>query len=143
MDKKKKRKNKRREPKHKLEARQFSYFVNLLVALPVDEFAGVARILKVRLLDKNEDKTEDGTEPPLRDFVEIFEEMLDEFLRLTPTQRHNLIWIMEAALSEEGNELHADSKYKHLPMSLTMRPIVELNENAEVIEDATTSTSTD
>jgi hypothetical protein len=53
--------------------------VNLLVALPVDEFAGVARILKVRLLDKNEDKTEDGTEPPLRDFVEIFEEILDEF----------------------------------------------------------------
>ena len=139
MDKKKKRKNKRREPKHKLEARQFSYFVNLLVALPVDEFAGVARILKVRLLDK----TEDETEPPLRDFVDIFEEILDEFLRLTPTQRHNLIWIMEAALSEEGNELHADRKYKHLPMSLTMRPIVESNENAEVTEDATTSTSTD
>lgn len=109
----------------------------------MDEFAGVARILKVRLLDKNEDKTEDETEPPLRDFVDIFEEILDEFLRLTPTQRHNLIWIMEAALSEEGNELHADRKYKHLPMSLTMRPIVELNENAEVIEDATTSTSTD
>ena len=143
MDKKKKRKNKRREPKHKLEARQFSYFVNLLVASPVDEFAGVARILKVRLLDKNEDKTEDETEPPLRDFVDIFEEILDEFLRLTPTQRRNLIWIMEAALSEEGNELHADSKYKHLPMSLTMRPIVESNENAEVTEDATTSTSTD
>jgi hypothetical protein len=65
------------------------------------------------------------------------------FLRLTLTQRHNLIWVMEAALSEEGNELHADSKYKHLPMSLTMRPIVESNENVEVTEDAATSTSTD
>ena len=135
--------------------------MSLLAALPVDEFVGVARVLKVRLLeekkdetedktkdeteDKTEDETEDETEPLLRDFAEIFEEMLDEFLRLTPVQRHNLIWIMEAALSEDDeNELHADKKYKHLPTSLlTRRPIVESNENAEVIEDATTSTSTD
>ena len=148
MDKKKKRKNNKRGPKQKLEARQFSYFVSLLAALPVDEFVGVARVLKVRLLDKKEDETEDETEEKteslLRDFAEIFEEMLDEFLRLTPVQRHNLIWIMEAALSEEGNELHADSKYKHLPTSLlTRRATIESDENAEVIEDATTSTSTD
>ena len=148
MDKKKKRKNNKRGPKQKLEARQFSYFVSLLAALPVDEFVGVARVLKVRLLDKKEneteDETEDGAESLLRDFAEIFEEMLDEFLRLTPVQRHNLIWIMEAALSEEGNELHADSKYKHLPTSLlTRRATIESDENAEVIEDATTSTSTD
>lgn len=148
MDKKKKRKNNKRGPKQKLEARQFSYFVSLLAALPVDEFVGVARVLKVQLLDKKEDETEneteDGAESLLRDFAEIFEEMLDEFLRLTPVQRHNLIWIMEAALSEEGNELHADSKYKHLPTSLlTRRATIESNENAEVIEDATTSTSTD
>lgn len=144
MDKKKKRKNNKRGPKQKLEARQFSYFVSLLAALPVDEFVGVARILKVRLLDKKEDETEDETESSLRDFAEIFEEMLDEFLRLTSVQRHNLIWIMEAALSEEGNELHADSKYKHLPTSLlTRRATIESDENAEVIEDATTSTSTD
>ena len=148
MDKKKKRKNNKRGPKQKLEARQFSYFVSLLAALPVDEFVGVARVLKVQLLDKKEDETEDetedGAESLLRDFAEIFEEMLDEFLRLTPTQRHNLIWIMEAALSEEGNELHADSKYKHLPTSLlTRRATIESDENAEVIEDATTSTSTD
>ena len=145
MDKKKKRKNNKRGPK--LEARQFSYFVSLLAALPVDEFVGVARVLKVRLLDKKENETEDEkdeTESLLRDFAEIFEEMLDEFLRLTPVQRHNLIWIMEAALSEEGNELHADSKYKHLPTSLlTRRATIESDENAEVIEDATTSTSTD
>ena len=144
MDKKKKRKNNKRGPKQKLEARQFSYFVNLLAALPVDEFVGIARILKVQLLDKKEAETEDETESLLRDFAEIFEEMLDEFLRLTSVQRHNLIWIMEAALSEEGNELHADSKYKHLPTSLlTRRATIESDENAEVIEDATTSTSTD
>ena len=152
MDKKKKRKNNKRGPKQKLEARQFSYFVSLLAALPVDEFVGIARVLKVRLLEENkgrtegktEDKTEDETESLLRDFAEIFEEMLDEFLRLTSIQRHNLIWIMEAALSEEGNELHADSKYKHLPTSLlTRRATIESDENAEVIEDATTSTSTD
>lgn len=148
MDKKKKRKNNKRGPKQKLEARQFSYFVSLLAALPVDEFVGVARVLKVQLLDKKEDETEDETEEKteslLRDFAEIFEEMLDEFLRLTSVQRHNLIWIMEAALSEEGNELHADSKYKHLPTSLlTRRATIESDENAEVIEDATTSTSTD
>ena len=148
MDKKKKRKNNKRGPKQKLEARQFSYFVSLLAALPVDEFVGVARVLKVQLLDKKEDETEDetedGAESLLRDFAEIFEEMLDEFLRLTPVQRHNLIWIMEAALSEEGNEFHADSKYKHLPTSLlTRRATIESDENAEVIEDATTSTSTD
>lgn len=147
MDKKKKRKNSNR----KLETRQFSYFVSLLAALPVDEFVGVARVLKVRLLEENKGRTEDETEDEkgkteslLRDFAEIFEEMLDEFLRLTPVQRHNLIWIMEAALSEEGNELHADSKYKHLPTSLlTRRATIESDENAEVIEDATTSTSTD
>ena len=144
MDKKKKRKNNKRGLKQKLEARQFSYFVNLLAALPVDEFVGIARILKVQLLDKKEDETEDETESLLRDFAEIFEEMLDEFLRLTSVQRHNLIWIMEAALSEEGNELHADSKYKHLPTSLlTRRATIDSNENAEVTEDATTSTSTD
>lgn len=144
MDKKKKRKNNKRRPNQKLEARQFSYFVSLLAALPVDEFVGIARILKVQLLDKKEDKTEDETESLLRDFAEIFEEMLDEFLRLTSVQRHNLIWIMEAALSEEGNELHADSKYKHLPTSLlTRRATIESDENAEVTEDATTSTSTD
>ena len=148
MDKKKKRKNNKRGPKQKLEARQFSYFVSLLAALPVDEFVGVARVLKVRLLEENkgrtEGETEDKTESLLRDFAEIFEEMLDEFLRLTFVQRHNLIWIMEAALSEEGNELHADSKYKHLPTSLlTRRATIESDENAEVIEDATTSTSTD
>ena len=151
MDKKKKRKNNKRGPKQNLEARQFSYFVSLLAALPVDEFVGVARVLKVRLLEENKGRTEDETEDEkdkaeslLRDFAEIFEEMLDEFLRLTPVQRHNLIWIMEAALSEEGNELHADSKYKHLPTSLlTRRATIESDENAEVIEDATTSTSTD
>ena len=148
MDKKKKRKNNKRGPKQKLEARQFSYFVSLLAALPVDEFVGVARVLKVQLLEENkgrtEDETEEKTESLLRDFAEIFEEMLDEFLRLTSVQRHNLIWIMEAALSEEGNELHADSKYKHLPTSLlTRRATIESDENAEVIEDATTSTSTD
>ena len=148
MDKKKKRKNNKRGPKQKLEARQFSYFVSLLAALPVDEFVGVARVLKVQLLEENkgrtEDETEDGAESLLRDFAEIFEEMLDEFLRLTSVQRHNLIWIMEAALSEEGNELHADTKYKHLPTSLlTRRATIESDENAEVIEDATTSTSTD
>ena len=148
MDKKKKRKNNKRGPKQKLEARQFSYFVSLLAALPVDEFVGVARVLKVQLLDKKEDETENETEEKteslLRDFAEIFEEMLDEFLRLTSVQRHNLIWIMEAALSEEGNELHADTKYKHLPTSLlTRRATIESDENAEVIEDATTSTSTD
>ena len=148
MDKKKKRKNNKRALNQKLEARQFSYFVSLLAALPVDEFVGIARVLKVRLLEENkgrtEDKTEDETESLLRDFAEIFEEMLDEFLRLTSVQRHNLIWIMEAALSEEGNELHADSKYKHLPTSLlTRRATIESDENAEVIEDATTSTSTD
>ena len=151
MDKKKKRKNNKRGPKQKLEARQLSYFVSLLAALPVDEFVGVARVLKVRLLEENKGRTEDETEDEkdeteslLRDFAEIFEEMLDEFLRLTPVQRHNLIWIMEAALSEEGNELHADSKYKHLPTSLlTRRATIESDENAEVIEDATTSTSTD
>ena len=144
MDTKKKRKNNKRGPKQKLEARQFSYFVSLLAALPVDEFVGIARVLKVQLLDKKEDETEDGAESLLRDFAEIFEEMLDEFLRLTSVQRHNLIWIMEAALSEEGNELHADSKYKHLPTSLlTSRATIESDENAEVIEDATTSTSTD
>lgn len=144
MDKKKKRKNNKRGLKQKLEARQFSYFVSLLAALPVDEFVGIARILKVQLLDKKENETEDETESLLRDFAEIFEEMLDEFLRLTSVQRHNLIWIMEAALSEEGNELHADSKYKHLPTSLlTRRATIESDENAEVIEDATTSTSTD
>lgn len=148
MDKKKKRKNNKRGLNQKLEARQFSYFVSLLAALPVDEFVGIARILKVQLLDKKEDETEDETkektEFSLRDFAEIFEEMLDEFLRLTSVQRHNLIWIMEAALSEEGNELHADSKYKHLPTSLvTRRATIESDENAEVIEDATTSTSTD
>lgn len=148
MDKKKKRKNNKRGPKQKLEARQFSYFVSLLAALPVDEFVGVARVLKVRLLEENkgrtEGETEDKTESLLRDFAEIFEEMLDEFLRLTFVQRHNLIWVMEAALSEEGNELHADTKYKHLPTSLlTRRATIESDENAEVIEDATTSTSTD
>ena len=151
MDKKKKRKNNKRGLKQKLEARQFSYFVRLLAALPEDEFVGVARVLKVRLLEENKGRTEDETEDEkdeteslLRDFAEIFEEMLDEFLRLTPVQRHNLIWIMEAALSEEGNELHADSKYKHLPTSLlTRRATIESDENAEVIEDATTSTSTD
>ena len=148
MDKKKKRKNNKRGPKQKLEARQFSYFVSLLAALPVDEFVGVARVLKVRLLEENkgrtEDETEEKTESLLRDFAEIFEEMLDEFLRLTSVQRHNLIWIMEAALSEEGNELHADTKYKHLPTSLlTRRATIESDENVEVIEDATTSTSTD
>ena len=144
MDKKKKRKNNKRGLNQKLEARQFSYFVSLLAALPVDEFVGIARILKVQLLDKKENETEDETESLLRDFAEIFEEMLDEFLRLTSVQRHNLIWIMEAALSEEGNELHADSKYKHLPTSLlTRRATIESDENAEVIEDATTSTSTD
>lgn len=147
MDKKKKRKNSNR----KLEARQFSYFVSLLAALPVDEFVGVARVLKVRLLEEDKGRTEDETEDEkgkteslLRDFAEIFEEMLDEFLRLTSVQRHNLIWIMEAALSEEGNELHADTKYKHLPTSLLIRrATIESDENAEVIEDATTSTSTD
>lgn len=151
MDKKKKRKNNKQGPKQKLEARQFSYFVGLLAVLPVDEFVGVARILKVQLLEENKGRTEGETEDEkgkteslLRDFAEIFEEMLDEFLRLTFVQRHNLIWIMEAALSEEGNELHADSKYKHLPTSLlTRRATIELNENVEVIEDATTSTSTD
>lgn len=147
MDKKKKRKNNKRGPKQKLEARQFSYFVSLLAALPVDEFVGVARVLKVQLLEENKGRTEDEkgkTESLLRDFAEIFEEMLDEFLRLTFVQRHNLIWIMEAALSEEGNELHADSKYKHLPTSLlTRRATIESDENVEVIEDATTSTSTD
>lgn len=134
----KKKIKKKRDSASKVEVRQFSYFVNLLAVMPADEFIGIARVLKVRLVDKSE-KGED-----IRSFVEIYEDLIEEFLRLTPTQRHNLIWIMEAALSEEGNELHADSKYKHLPTSLlTRRATIESDENAEVIEDAATSTSTD
>lgn len=115
--------------------------------MPADEFIGVARVLKVRLIG------ESGKEEDIRSFVEIYEDLIEEFLQLTPTQRHNLIWIMEAALSEDDeNELHADKKYKHLPMSLlTRRAPVDYNDAArcqtathmEEEIDAATSTSTD
>lgn len=142
----KKKIKKKRDSASKVEVRQFSYFINLLAVMPADEFIGIARVLKIRLVDKSE-KGED-----IRSFVEIYEDLIEEFLRLTPTQRHNLIWIMEAALSEEGNELHADKKYKHLPTSLLIpRAPVDYNDAAECQTaahmeeeiDAATSTSTD
>lgn len=143
----KKKIKKKRDSASKVEVRQFSYFVNLLAVMPADEFIGIARVLKVRLVDKSE-KGED-----IRSFVEIYEDLIEEFLRLTPTQRHNLIWIMEAALSEDDeNELHADKNYKHLPTSLLIpRAPVDYNDAAECQTaahmeeeiDATTSTSTD
>lgn len=91
----KKKIKKKRDSASKVEVRQFSYFVNLLAVMPADEFIGIARVLKIRLVDKSE-KGED-----IRSFVEIYEDLIEEFLRLTSTQRHNLIWIMEAALSED------------------------------------------
>lgn len=143
----KKKIKKKRDSASKVEVRQFSYFVNLLANMPVDEFIGIARVLKIRLMGEAE-KGED-----IRSFVEIYEDMLEEFLRLTPTQRHNLIWIMEAALSEDDeNELHADKKYKHLPTSLLIpRAPVNYSDAArcriaaymEEEIDATTSASTD
>lgn len=145
MDKKKKKK--KRDSTSKTEARQFSYFLSLLAAMPADEFIGIARVLKVRLVG------ESGKEEDIRSFVEIYEDMVEEFLRLTPTQRHNLIWIMEAALSKDDeNELHADKKYKHLPTSLlTRRTTIGYTDAArcriaaymEEEINAATSTSTD
>lgn len=141
----KKKIKKKRDSASKVEVRQFSYFVNLLAVMPADEFIGIARVLKVRLMGEAE-KGED-----IRSFVEIYEDLIEEFLRLTPTQRHNLIWIMEAALSEDDeNELHADKNYKRLPTSLLIpRAPVDYNDAAESAAhmeeeiDATTSTSTD
>lgn len=143
----KKKIKKKRDSASKVEVRQFSYFVNLLANMPVDEFIGIARILKVRLIGESEEGED------IRGFTEIYEDMLEGFLQLTPTQRHNLIWIMEAALSEDDeNELHADKKYKHLPTSLLIpRAPVNYSDAArcriaahmEEEIDAATSTSTD
>lgn len=143
----KKKIKKKRDSASKLEVRQFSYFINLLAVMPADEFIGIARVLKVRLVNKSE-KGED-----IRSFVEIYEDLIEEFLRLTPIQRHNLIWIMEAALSEDDeNELHADKNYKRLPTSLLIpRAPVDYSDTArcriaaymEEEIDATTSASTD
>ena len=143
----KKKIKKKRDSASKVEVRQFSYFINLLAVMPVDEFIGIARVLKIRLVNKSE-KGED-----IRSFVEIYEDLIEEFLRLTPTQRHNLIWIMEAALSEDDeNELHADKSYKHLPTSLLTRNATDGYSDAarrriaaymEEEIDAATSTSTD
>ena len=143
----KKKIKKKRDSTSKVEVRQFSYFVNLLAVMPADEFIGIARVLKVRLIG------ESGKEEDIRSFVEIYEDLIEEFLRLTPTQRHNLIWIMEAALSEDDeSELHADKKYKHLPTSLLIpRVPVDYSDAArcriaahmEEELNATTFTSTD
>lgn len=143
----KKKIKKKRDSTSKVEVRQFSYFVNLLAVMPADEFIGIARVLKVRLIG------ESGKEEDIRSFVEIYEDLIEEFLRLTPIQRHNLIWIMEAALSEDDeSELHADKKYKHLPTSLLIpRAPVDYSDAArcriaahmEEELNATTSTSTD
>lgn len=143
----KKKIKKKRDSTSKVEVRQFSYFVNLLAVMPADEFIGIARVLKVRLIG------ESGKEEDIRSFVEIYEDLIEEFLRLTPIQRHNLIWIMEAALSKnDENELHADKKYKHLPTSLLTRRATDGYSDAarcrivahmEEELNATTSTSTD
>lgn len=123
----KKKIKKKRGSTNKLKVRQFSYFVKLLAAMPADEFIGIARILKVRLINESE-KGED-----IRSFIEIYEDLMEEFLRLTPTQSYNLIWVMEAALSEDDeNELHADKRYKHLPTSLfTSRAAIDYSDAAQ------------
>lgn len=123
------RKKKKREPlKLPSAKRQSSYFLKLIAALPADEFVGTAHILGVTPYD-------DDKNP--RPFSEILGDVMAKFERLNVTQRHNLIWVIEAALSEdEEHELHADKKCKRIPAELLVRRSQKESTNA------TTSTNT-
>lgn len=115
---------KKKQKKENLETRQFRYFVWLLGKLPADEFIGIARVLRVPLFNE--------TDQSPREFSDIFEGVLDEFLSLDKTQRHNLIWIMEAALAkDEENEFHADSSYKVLPIELMITSRATVSQKEE------------
>ena len=62
-------------------------FIQLLGKMEVVEFAGIAQILKVKVVE--DDKP--------RKFEDVFNEIIDNFLKLNRRQRRNLFKIMKAA----------------------------------------------
>lgn len=92
-----------RETKRSRE-RQFKYFIELLPKLQVEEFFGVLRLFNIQLLQEN-------SEP--REFLDLYEELLDKFIDASKEARFNIIYVMEAALSKDDNtETHKSISYK-------------------------------
>lgn len=74
--------------------RQFEKFIRLLAALTPVEMCGVAKILGVSF----------GTKDQHREFADVYEDMLDAFLRLRYKQRQNLLSLLEEAKNDQSED---------------------------------------
>lgn len=68
-------------------------------------FIGVARILKVRLV---EDPTDSDSKSTERDFVDIFRDVMDNYHKSTRARKRELYKILKKANTAPQEELNAD-----------------------------------
>lgn len=83
----------------KNKTKQFEYFIKLVAALTPVEMCGVAKILGVSFGDKEHH----------REFADVYEDMLDAFLRLRNVQRRNLLSLLEEARNDKSENTTNES----------------------------------
>lgn len=73
---------------------EFLQFINLIAKLDHIEFFGIAQILTVPLVVKEDD----SEKPKEREFEEIFSDVLDKFIELPKKRRKELIKLLTGDL---------------------------------------------
>ena len=89
---------------------EFLHFINLIAKLDHIEFFGIAQILTVPLVVK-EDDSEKAKE---REFEEIFSDVLDKFIELPKKKRKDIVKLLtgdlKVGVKKNGNNTKNKSK---------------------------------
>ena len=83
--------------------KQTSKLLELITKLEVQEFIGLAKILKVKLVEEiNSDATELSERYSARDFADVLKDVLHNFNLCDRARKREILQILKAATSKEG-----------------------------------------
>lgn len=83
--------------------KQTSKLLELIPKLEVQEFIGLAKILKVQLVEEiNSEATEPSERYTARDFSAVLEDVLHNFESVDRARKREIIQILKAATKKEG-----------------------------------------
>lgn len=90
--------------------KEFLQFINLVAKLDHIEFFGIAQILTVPLVVKEEG----NDKPKEREFEEIFSDVLDKFIELPKKKRRDIVKLLtgdlKVGVNKNGNNTENKSK---------------------------------
>ena len=79
--------------------------ISMIPKMNAVEFTGLARVLNVRLIEKNENSTSDEDKYINREFTDVLNDVLYTFDHLNRTQKRNVLKIIKASNSVSDEEL--------------------------------------